>query len=200
MPYNRVVGRWNHSPRGIAKSQNVATCSSGGSHVEAWSFLLCALLWKYLFVPLQNDHCGNNYFARFYSLTDSVFRWLPIVFNDFKRRTAGWHFVDLWTETFKIAAGRKKETFQIKHWFFSIIYWYYTFDHNCLKFPVLKCSIFLHKGTLGNLRCLLNCFLTLNHIQQSLWVILSFYNKGVWVLHFTSLSRRFHFSLVRFMF
>ena len=135
-------------------SQNLKTLQLVHAEVATWKRdPSCARLYcgNILFVALQNNHCGNNYFARFYSSTDSVFRWLPIVFYDFKRRTAGWHFVDLWTETFKIAAGEKKETFEIKHWFFSIIYLYYTSDHNCLKFPVLKRSIFLHKCTVGNL-------------------------------------------------
>lgn len=68
-PVDVISSRWqmkSFSTWHLKKSQNVVTCSSGSSHVEAWSFPLCALLWKYLFVALQNNHCWNNYFARFY--------------------------------------------------------------------------------------------------------------------------------------
>lgn len=58
-------------------SQNLKTLQLVQAEVATWKRALsCVGLYcgNILFVALQNNHCGNNYFARFYSLTDSVFR------------------------------------------------------------------------------------------------------------------------------
>lgn len=130
-----------------------------------------------------------------------MFRWLPIVFSDFKRRTAGWHFVDLWTETFKIAAGKLERNFSNWTLIFSIINIYYTSDHSWLKLPVVKCSIFRHKCTQVNLWFVSKTTFwhktTFNDHPGLFYVSRT---KECGCKHFTSLSCHFHFSLVRFLF
>lgn len=121
----RVVGRWNHSPRGISKNLKtlwlvqaaVATWKRDPSRFVLYCGNICSLHYKTIIVETITLHA-------FIFKRTACFDDCPLFSTIFKRRTAGWHFVDLWTETFKPQA-KKKETFQIKHWFFCIFIYIY---------------------------------------------------------------------------
>lgn len=55
-----IVGRWNHSPRGISKSLNVASLSSRTSHVESRSRSLYFILETWPLFGRQSIYCGKT--------------------------------------------------------------------------------------------------------------------------------------------
>lgn len=106
----------------------VATWKRDPSRFVLYCGNICSLHYKTIIVETITLHA-------FIFKRTACFDDCPLFSTIFKRRTAGWHFVDLWTETFKPQA--KKRNFKLNTDFsvylFLYIFWPQLLEISCCK-------------------------------------------------------------------